>query len=258
MVFAAIDDRWSAEVTRSRATWSAGVEKVALAAGPPALNSPNGPLSEVSHAKATIGLARSDEVETRVKRSPTRGKDGNHSKAAVGAAARVYVGKAAASGCSIAACAGTSAKAGSAIIDIPTRLALELLTAVSKLPRDDGWQPRCDLPSPGRATSPAVRGHCQSTGDTPPVGASSRGPPIVEYHLSGTRPSPTRPVPARVSLRLRGESSLAAPSRCRRGPRRTRSCPTGRPARRSPRRRAPRAPRGSSRRRPRPSANPRP
>jgi hypothetical protein len=47
---AAMLDRWSAAVTRSRTTWSAGVENVAFVAGPPGWNAPNGPLSKTSHA----------------------------------------------------------------------------------------------------------------------------------------------------------------------------------------------------------------
>ena len=47
-------------------------------------NVPKDPLPETSHAYATIGLVRSEDVDTSANRSPTRGEVGNHRKEATG------------------------------------------------------------------------------------------------------------------------------------------------------------------------------
>ena len=59
--------------------------------GPPGWNGPKGPLSDVSHAKATIGLVGSEDVDTSENLSPTRGEEGNHRKDATGGALSLYV-----------------------------------------------------------------------------------------------------------------------------------------------------------------------
>src|SRR2546428_12248652 len=91
MVAAATEDRWSAAVTRRRTTWLAGVENTALVVGPPGWNGPKGPLSATSHANPTIGLVRSEDVDTSENLSPTRGEEGNHRIDATGGALSVYV-----------------------------------------------------------------------------------------------------------------------------------------------------------------------
>src|SRR4029077_9902046 len=159
----ATDDWWSAAVTRRRTTWSAGVGNTAPAVGPPGWNAPKGPLSETSHAYPTIGLLRSEDVDTSENLSATPGVEGNQRKDADGAALSLYVAAGAFSSArkggagispSVPVRTARPATPSDAVLDVRARTAL-LITSTRRLPAE---------------TLPAFQWHRATTGlgPTPP------------------------------------------------------------------------------------------